>query len=173
MPKHPNIPPIIESLDHETNDNGIESTVNILGHPLHPVASMFPVAFLTGGFLSDIGYWLTGDPFWARASLWLLGAGLAGGLLAALIGMSDFLQIKRVRERSAGWGHMIGNVIALALTAVNFVPRLSAPEGTILPWGIVASTVVATLIFVTGWWGGELSYRHKIAVIGDSNRSKT
>lgn len=116
----PNIPPIIESDDREYRDSGVPSTVNIAGHPLHPLSVIFPIAFLSGALGSDVGYWFTEDPFWARASLWLIGAGLAGGVVAAIIGMSDFLRIERVRKRTAGWAHMVLNVTLLVLTAVNF-----------------------------------------------------
>ncbi len=85
----PNIPPVIESNDSEYRDTGVPSTVAIAGHPLHPLSVIFPIAFLAAALGSDIGYWFTGDFFWARASLWLIGLGLAGGILASAIGLSD------------------------------------------------------------------------------------
>jgi uncharacterized membrane protein len=168
----PNIPPVIESDNREYNDTGVPSTVAIAGHPLHPLSVIFPIAFLAGALGTDFGYWLTHDFFWARASLWLIGAGLAGGVVAALIGMSDFLQIERVRKRTAGWAHMILNVAILVLTLVNFVLRLRNPAGAILPIGLIISLVVGTLTSVSGWFGAELSYRHKIGVLGSGSRTQ-
>ncbi len=101
MTQTPNIPPFIESDEHEYRDSGIPSTVAIAGHPLHPLIVTFPIAFLTGAFATDLGYWLTSDPFWARASLWLIGAGSIAGLVAALTGMLDFLKIDRVQKHRA------------------------------------------------------------------------
>ena len=167
---YPNIPPIIESDDREYRDTGVPSTVAIAGHPLHPLSVIFPIAFLAGALGSDVGYWLTRDPFWARASLWLVGVGLASGAVAAIIGMSDFLQIERVRKRTAGWAHMILNVTLLVLTGVNLYLRLGDPVGVILPWGLVISTIVGTLTSISGWYGAELSYRHKIGVVGPGSR---
>lgn len=169
---YPNIPPILESDDREYRDPGVPSTVAIAGHPLHPLSVIFPIAFLAGALGTDVGYWLTSDPFWARASLWLVGAGLAGGLVAAIIGMSDFLQIERVRKRTAGWAHMIINITLLVLTAINLYLRLGNPVGAILPWGLVLSTIVGTLTSVSGWYGAELSYRHKIGVVGPGSRQQ-
>lgn len=168
---YPNIPPIIESDDREYRDTGVPSTVAIAGHPLHPLSIIFPIAFLAGALGTDFGYWLTHDPFWARASVWLLGAGLAGGVVASLIGMSDFLRIERVRKRAAGWAHMVLNVTILVLSAVNFSLRLSNYTGAILPVGIILSLVVGTLVSASGWFGAELSYRHKIGVVGSGSRS--
>ena len=99
----PNIPPIIESDNREYLDTGVPSTVAIAGHPLHPLSVIFPVAFLAGALVTDAVYWLVRDEFWARASFWLIVAGLGSGIVAAIIGMSDFLQIERVRKRTAGW----------------------------------------------------------------------
>lgn len=169
---YPNIPPILESDDREYRDAGVPSTVAIAGHPLHPLSVIFPIAFLAGALGSDVGYWLTHDPFWARASLWLVGAGLAGGVVAAIIGMSDFLRIERVRKRTAGWAHMIINITLLVLTVVNLILRLNDPVKAILPWGLIISTIVGTLTSVSGWYGAELSYRHKIGVIGPGSKNE-
>ena len=167
---YPNIPPVIESNDSEYRDSGVPSTVAIAGHPLHPLSVIFPIAFLAAALGSDFGYWLTSDFFWARASLWLIGLGLAGGVLAAAIGLSDFLQIERVRKRSAGWAHLILNVSLLVLTLVNFLLRLGDPASRIVPWGLLISLIVGTLTSVSGWFGAELSYRHKIGVVGAGSR---
>ncbi|MCL6754735.1 DUF2231 domain-containing protein [Nostoc sp. CCCryo 231-06] len=166
----PNIPPVIESNDSEYVDSGVPSTVAIAGHPLHPLSVIFPIAFLAAALGSDIGYWLTHDFFWARASLWLIGLGLGGGLLAAAIGLSDFLKIERVRKRTAGWAHLILNVAILVLSLVNFLLRLGDAESRIVPWGLLISLVVGTLTSVSGWFGAELSYRHKIGVVGAGSR---
>lgn len=126
----------------------------------------FPIAFLTSTLLTDAAYWLLGDPFWARASFWLLVGGLITGLVAAATGMSDFLQIDRVRQHSAGWAHMVGNIAALSLALVSLVLRWGNPAGAIVPTGIILSLVIAALLAATGWYGAELIYRHKVAVIG-------
>jgi uncharacterized membrane protein len=173
MAQTPNVPPFIESNEREYRDSGIPSTVAIAGHPLHPLIVTFPIAFLTGAFGADLGYWLTSDPFWARAALWLIGSGFIAGLVAALTGMLDFLKIDRVRKHSAGWTHMLGNVTAMVLTLINWGIRWNNVEGAVLPVGIVLSLIVASLLAITGWYGAELVYRHKIAVIGPSDRHES
>lgn len=172
MTQTPNIPPFVESDEREYRDSGIVSTVAIAGHPLHPLLVTFPIAFLTGAFGTDVGYWLTHDPFWARASLWLLGAGFVSGLVAAATGMLDFLKIDRVKKHSAGWIHAVGNAAALVLTLVNWIQRWNNVENAVLPVGLILSLFVATLLGITGWYGAELVYRHKVAVIGYSSRNE-
>jgi uncharacterized membrane protein len=168
---YPNIPPILESHDTEYRDAGITSSVAIAGHPIHPAIVLFPIAFLVGAAGTDIGYWLTKDPFWARASLWLIGVGFAAGILAAITGFSEFFKVKRVRERSAGWLHMGGNVAVMVLSLINLLLRQGNPAEPIVYTGLAISVVVATLLGITGWYGGELSFRHKIGVIGPTSHN--
>ncbi|MEG3908081.1 DUF2231 domain-containing protein [Microcoleus sp. MON2_D6] len=168
---YPNIPPILESDDREYRDAGITSTLSVAGHPIHPIIVIFPVAFLVGAAGTDIGYWLTSDPFWARASVWLMGVGFAAGILAAITGFLDFFKVKRVRDRSAGWLHMGGNVAVMVLTLINLLLRQGNPAEPIVYTGLAISIVVATLLGITGWFGGELSFRHKIGVIGPTSHN--
>jgi uncharacterized membrane protein len=170
MTQVPSIPPVIDSNPSDYQDSGVTSTVAVAGHPFHPLLVTFPIAFLVGAAGTDIGYWLTGDAFWARASLWLIGSGFISGLVAAATGLSDFLKIDRVRKRSAGWLHLFGNIAALALTLVNWLLRFNNPAAAVLPFGITLSILVATILGVTGWYGAELAYRHKVGVIGSSSR---
>ena len=172
MTQTSNLPPLIEINEGEYQDSGIPSTVAIASHPLHPLIVTFPIAFLVGALGTDVGYWLTSDPFWARASFWLLGSGFIGGLVAALTGMLDFLRINRVRKRRAGWVHMVANVIALSLTLINWVTRWNNQVDGILPLGLILSLIVASLLGISGWYGAELIYRHKVAVIGVNSRQE-
>lgn len=143
------------------------STAAIRGHPIHPMLIPFPLAFLVGVLLTDLAYWATSDLFWARASLWLVGAGVVSGLVAALFGLIDFFTIRRARDHTLGWIHFLGNATALILSLLSWLLRLDDPAAAILPWGLLLSVIVAAILGVTGWAGGELSYRHRIGVMSD------
>src|SRR3954447_22519667 len=101
-----------------------ESTAQVAGHPIHPMLIPFPVAFLVATLVSDLIFLRTGNPGWATASLWLLGAALVMAALAAVAGLTDFLGDERIRDLSAAWHHMIGNVIAGPAIPVELVPPL-------------------------------------------------
>ncbi len=64
---------------------------------------------------------------------------------------------------------MGGNVAVMVLSLISWIMRVDNPAGFILPWGLGISLVVATLLGITGWYGGELSFRHKVGVIGTSS----
>ena len=39
----------------------------------------------------------------------------------------------------------------------------------VLPWGLALSALTTALLAVTGWYGGELAYRHMIGVTGHNS----
>lgn len=160
------IPPLIDSRQTEYRGTGVTSFASIFGHPIHPIIVIFPIGALSFAAGADLGYWLTNDVFWVQASVWLLGLGLLSGLAAAIVGMADFIKIPRARRRTAGWVHMVVNITAIGLTSINFILRLVSPATIILPVGLILSWVVAVLLLVSGWYGGELMFRHKVGIVG-------
>ena len=163
---YPNLPPLIDSRVTEYQGPGITSSVAIFGHPIHPIIVIFPIAFLSAAAGTDFGYLLTQDFFWARAGLWLLGLGVLSGVAAGVTGMFDFVKIPRVRQRRAGWAHMALNIGALVVSIVNIGLRMGNPAGAIVPQGLILSCTVAVLLLVSGWFGGELTFRHKVGIVG-------
>lgn len=133
-------------------------------HPIHPTLVPFPIAFLVATLGSDLAYWRTRDPFWARASSALLKAGLASGAAAATAGAVDYLSIPRARKHSVGPLHALGNTVVLGLAAANLATRRRDPEADILPRGLALSAATAALLGLTAWAGGELIYRHRVGV---------
>ncbi|PAU76230.1 DUF2231 domain-containing protein [Halomonas salipaludis] len=141
----------------------IKSRVSLGGHPLHPVMIHFPVAALMALVASDLGYLLSGDPFWARASLWLAGVGAFGGWIASVAGIIDLVTVKRIRRLITGWSHAIIAVMMLSLASLNWLFRLDDPSD-MLPWGLALSLMTAAMIALAGWLGGQLVYEHAVGV---------
>jgi uncharacterized membrane protein len=125
---------------------------------------LFPVAFFVATFLCDLGFWYSANALWVTASIWLLGAGLVAAALAALAGLVDFLGDARIREISDAWQHAIGNVLAVLVSLANFYWRYRYGNGSVIPAGLVMSAVVVCILLFTGWKGGELVFRHRVAV---------
>jgi uncharacterized membrane protein len=147
---------------------GVPSTAAVAGHPIHPMLVVFPIAFLVAALATDLAFWGTNDPFWARASTWLLGAGVVMGVLAAVAGLIEFLTISRVRSLAAGWIHFLGNAAAILLALANLLYRIDEGLGAgVIPFGLILSAVVVAILLVTGWLGGELVFRHRIGVTTD------
>jgi uncharacterized membrane protein len=145
----------------------LRSTAAIDGHPLHPLLVAFPIAFLIGALLTDLAFQGTGDAFWARASTWLIGAGLVSGALAAVAGFVDFIANEHIRSLSLVWYHFIGNAIALALSAVSLYLRLSSDALSVTGTELLLSILVVVIFAVTGWLGGEMVFRHGVGMAGE------
>jgi uncharacterized membrane protein len=147
-------------------DTNPKSTASIGGHPLHPMVVPFPIAFFVAAFLTDIAFAKTGQAGWATASVWLLGAGLVGAALAAILGLTDFLGEPRIRALRPAWLHMIANVVAVLLELVNLYLRLgqNVADAAVPPGGLVLSGLVVVLLLFSGWMGGELVYRGRVGV---------
>jgi uncharacterized membrane protein len=146
------------------DSEAVASQAAIAGHPIHPMLIAFPIAFLVFALVSDVLYATTTDGFFARMGVWMTTAGLMTGALAGAVGLIDFLTLRRPRELRAGWIHLIGNVVVLALAAVSMFGRFRGGEDFIVPWGLALSAVISLLLAVTGWYGGEMSYRYLIGV---------
>lgn len=153
-------------------DTNPRSTAKIAGHPLHPMFIPFPIVFFVSAFAVDLAFLSQGDRVLAVAAMWLLGAGLVGAALAALAGLTDFLGDWRIRALRDAWLHMIGNVVAVLLEAVNLYLRwVGGAEETVAPVGVVLSAAVVVLLLFNGWKGWELVYRHRVG-IADSPRER-
>jgi uncharacterized membrane protein len=145
--------------------DSVESKAAIAGHPIHPMLVPLPIGFLVAALISDIAYLNTHTAFWAEASRWLLIAGFVSGLLAAIFGLIDFLSISYVRSRTAAWVHFLGNLLMLIITLANFLMRSSGAGATVTSTGMILSLIQVLILVVTGWLGGELSYRYRIGVL--------
>lgn len=140
----------------------IPSIMALHGHPVHPMLITFPIAFFVGTLASDAAYWWTADGFWPQMSFWLLVGGLAGGTLAALSGMADFLLVRGIRQHVTSWNHFIMAIMAMSIAAANLALRWHEPAAALLPWGIFLSALNVAVLFVAGWLGGSLVFRHLI-----------
>lgn len=138
------------------------STAKIGSHPIHPMLIPFPIALLVAAFVADIVFAMGGNLFWARAATYLLGAGIATALLAAVFGFIDFFGSQRIRDISHAWQHMFANLLAVVVAAVNFLMRLGDEGDAVLSTGLILSGVTVAILIFSGWRGGDLVYRHGV-----------
>ena len=143
----------------------ILSRAVLAGHPLHPMMIHFPVAALIALVAADAAYVYGGDPFWARAGVWLAGVGALGGWGASLAGLVDLLTVSRIRRLITAWGHALIAVMMLSLATLNWLLRLGeAPGAQVMPWGLALSALTAGFIGLAAYLGGRLVYEHAVGV---------
>jgi uncharacterized membrane protein len=140
------------------------SSANIMGHPMHPILITLPIGLFVAVALFDLIFWQTGTEMWATGALWLLGAGLIAAALAAVTGLIDFLGDRRIRALGDAWQHAIGNVIMVLIQLFSFYQRYRYGTSAVVPLGLILSLVAVCILLFTGWKGGEMVFRHRVAV---------
>jgi uncharacterized membrane protein len=147
----------------------MEARAKLLGHPIHQMLIVFPLGLLATAAIFDVVYWITHATGWAFASFYLIGAGAAGGMLAAVFGLIDFAAIPHhTRARRIGAVHGIGNVVIIGMFSLSFVMRLGhATEPPFLASVLAIAGALGAL--VTGWLGGELVDRLSVGVDDGAN----
>ena len=139
------------------------STAQIGGHPIHPMLIPFPITCLVGAFVTDLIFLNTGDAGFARGSQWLIGFGIGTALIAAVFGIIDFMGDDRIRRLGVALQHMLANVAGVVISIINFAIRLNDPED-VASLGVSLSGAVVLILVYSGWLGGHMVYRHRVAV---------
>ncbi|QQP87772.1 DUF2231 domain-containing protein [Skermanella sp. TT6] len=150
-------------------EKGTQSLVAVAGHPIHAMMVAFPIALTMATLGSDVFFWWSGDPFWARASLWACGAAFWLGVAAGLAGTAELLFVPGIRNRAASWTHAVAAMMLLSILGMNWGLRLYADESVILPLGIALSGLSAVFVGIAGWHGGKLVFDHGIGLMISSN----
>jgi uncharacterized membrane protein len=123
-----------------------------------------PLVCFAATLITDLVYWRTAAMLWADISAWLLVIGILFSFLAATAGLIDFFGDRRIRELRAAWIHALGNIAALVLSVFNALIHTRDAYTSVVPSGLILSTLVVAILLVTGWHGGALVYRHGVGV---------
>src|SRR5215212_9341522 len=144
------------------------SPASINGHPIHPMLIPFPIALWVFSLIADLIYLWRGNPVWRDwIAFYALLAGIIGAAAAAVFGLIDWLAIKdREVKKIANW-HARLNVLALLIFAASFYLRTASGSRMVsgnytLPFAL--SVVGVILISISGYLGGELVFKHGVAV---------
>jgi uncharacterized membrane protein/nitrite reductase/ring-hydroxylating ferredoxin subunit len=138
-----------------------------LGHPLHPILNHFPIALFVISLLFDtatlLGY---GGNAFVLAAFYTMILGVVMGVLAALTGLADYVDIRADHpgKRNATL-HMGLNLTMLVLYAVNLNLRngdLGAGGTPLLPF--LLSLAGVGIIGVSGYLGGQLVYDDGVGI---------
>jgi uncharacterized membrane protein len=142
----------------------MESKVKFAGHPVHPMLIVFPLGLLSTAVIFDIVYLISGNPQWTVVAYYMIGAGVIGGLAAAVFGWLDWIAIPSgTRARRIGLWHGVGNVVVVGLFILSWVLRRELPEAP--PTGAIVAGLSGLVIALgTAWLGGELVDRLGVGV---------
>ena len=140
------------------------STVRVRSLAVHVMLVPIPIVCFIATFVTDLVYWQSTAMLWADMSTWFLTIGLIISVFAVLAGLIDFLAEPRIRQLRAAWIHALGNVAALALSILNALVHTRDAYTSVVPTGLILSSLVVLILLVTGWNGWSLVYRHGVGV---------
>ena len=140
------------------------STARLAGVPLHAMLAPITAVCLAETLVTDLVYWKTATMMWADMSAWLLAAGLVIGVFAVLTGLIDFFGDARVRALRSAWVYGLSSAVALLLSILNVFVHSRDAYTSVVPTGLLLSTLVVLALLVSAWSGWDLVYRHGMAV---------
>ncbi len=144
--------------------------MKILGHPVHPMFVVYPIAMFIAALILDIAYLITRVAALPIASFYMIGVGIVGGLIAAVFGFIDWLGLQsNTRAKRLGAWHGIGNFTMVVLQLISWFIRLGAPGYVPSALAVILTLLGVAIILVTAWLGGELVYRLGSAVDAGAN----
>lgn len=140
----------------------MRTRAGIAGHPFHPMIVVFPIGLWVFSFISDLILLGSQNAVWASVAYYTMAGGIVGALAAAVPGAIDLFSITSGKSRRIGVWHMLINVTALVLFAINFWQRTDSQTPSS---GLISlSGISVALLAISGWLGGEMVFRHGVAV---------
>jgi uncharacterized membrane protein len=132
----------------------------------------FPIGLWVFSLGADLIYLWRGNPIWKDwIAFYALLAGIITAAIAAVPGLIDWLSITdKAVVKIANW-HARLNVIALLIFVANFYLRTTGGSRLVTSSYMIAvllSVLGVVLITISGWLGGEMVYRHGVAVSSGS-----
>jgi len=128
----------------------------------------FPIGLLVFSFIADLIFLWKGNPIWRDyIAFYTMLAGIIGAAAAAIPGLIDWATLTdRAAVKVANW-HARVNVITLLVFVASFYLRTTSgaawiPNMPILPF--VLSIIGIIGLSIAGWLGGQLVFRHGVAV---------
>lgn len=150
----------------------MRSKAALAGHPLHPMLVPIPIGLFVWTLVADIVYLATDkDQLWYDIAFWSGIAAWISALVAALPGIADLLAVAlKTTARQIALIHMGLNVTVVALYFVAMLLMLDdgALDGSELVLVVILHAIGSGLLLVSGWLGGEMSYRHHLGMVPDN-----
>jgi uncharacterized membrane protein len=147
----------------------MERSIKILGHPVHQMLIVFPLGLLATSAVFDAATLFSGDSRWTNMAFFLIGSGVAAGLVAAIFGLADYLGIPAgTRAKRIGALHGLSNFVVLLCFGASWLLRLANPAGPGRGAYLLSAAGVVVAL-VAGWLGGELVNRLGVGVDSGAN----
>lgn len=138
------------------------SPASIKKHPLHPMLVALPIGLWVFALVCDIVGAAGETGTWSTVARYCVAGGIVGAVIAAVPGLIDYFSIDEAAMRRIANFHLLINLGAVLVFAINLWSRFSLVHGSAVP--LILSIVGVICIGVGGWLGGEMIYVKGMAV---------
>lgn len=147
----------------ESNSAG--KGARVLGHPVHPILTDFPIALWSISLLGDVvGVW-RGQVVYRQFAFWAIAVGLIIAVPTIVTGLIDYAAIPQGHPaiKGATWHMwiMVSAATAFASSLIAHISRFSS-SGFATAMSISLSAGGLVLLMIGGWFGGEMVFHHGI-----------
>lgn len=147
----------------------MESKAKVLGHPAHQIVVSFPIGLLGTAALFDAVYVVHGGAMWSNVAFYMIGAGVVGGLIAAIFGLIDYIAIPSgTRAKRVGAFHGLSSLTVVILFSISWALR-TGPSVLPEPIALLFSFSGVAFLGLAGWLGGELLNRMGVGIDDGAN----
>jgi uncharacterized membrane protein len=136
----------------------------------------FPIGLLVFSLVADLIYFWRGNPVWENyIAFYALLGGIIGAAAAAIPGLIDWATLTdRAAVKVANW-HARVNVVGLIIFIASFYLRTASGAKWIVSMPMlpfILYIIGVLCLAVAGYLGGELVFRHGVAVDVQSKAQK-
>lgn len=144
------------------------------GHPWHTLLATVPIGAFVGTLAFDIASKLGEGRAFGRPAVWLAAIGVVAGVVAAFVGILDFLRLTPgTRARQIATYHLILMDLVLLLFIISFILRKADSthylDGT--PTAALVLSAVGVVVMVVGaWLGSTLVFSYGVRVVDEEDQ---
>jgi glucose/arabinose dehydrogenase/uncharacterized membrane protein len=117
--------------------------------PLYLRLEPVPIALFAAALATDLAYLASINIIWETFSVWLISVGIALGVVAGLAGLVDIVAGRRTHVLMAPWPHVVGDVLAFALSIVNAFVHSRDGYTAVWPTGLILSALVVLIVVIS------------------------
>jgi uncharacterized membrane protein len=121
-----------------------------------------PIGLWVFALVCDVMRAATSNSAWQTVAIYCIAGGIVGALVAAVPGLIDYFSIDEAAMKRIANFHLVLNLGAVVIFAINLWLRFRLPAESYLP--LAMSIVGVAAIGVGGWLGGEMVYVKGMAV---------
>ena len=131
--------------------------------PVLRALTAFPIACFSCALCTDAAYWRTANVMWVDFSAWLLAVGMAGGILALVVGLVSWMFGHRGISDRRAWLMTIGSILVLMIGMLNNFVHSRDGWTSVVPDGLALSVLTVLVMLALAWFRSSVNEPRVVA----------